>query len=88
MPLRTVIFIDGENFRNSLRQFSYRSDPPHPNNQFYRLEERHFIWRDFFRGVIEQFGAATGLEYQLIRVGPFEPEDCQYRKSRLRYHDG
>lgn len=66
--LRTVIFIDGENFRNNLRNFSYQSTPPHPTNPYYRLEENHFHWKQFFQGIIKEFDNTTGWEHQLIRV--------------------
>ena len=66
--LKTIIAVDGENFRNALRQFNFRSNPPHPNNQEYRLEEHHFLWRDFFRGVIDRFNERTGWDHRLVRV--------------------
>jgi uncharacterized LabA/DUF88 family protein len=66
--LRTVIFIDGENFRNNLRNFSYQSTPPHPTNPYFQLEERHFHWKQFFDGIIKEFNDATGWEHQLLRV--------------------
>ena len=34
----------------------------------YRLEERHFDWESFFRGVLEKFEKTTGWEHRLIRV--------------------
>lgn len=63
--LRTVIFIDGENFRNSLRSFSFQSDSSLPR---YSLEERHFMWREFFVDVLKKFQESTGYEYQFIRA--------------------
>ena len=63
--LRTVIFIDGENFRNSLRSFSFQSDP---SLSRYSLEEKHFLWRDFFLGVMKKFQESTGHEYQFVRA--------------------
>lgn len=69
MPtLRTVIFIDGANFRSNLRNFSFRSDPPHPDNPDYRLEERHFHWPEFFQAVIGKLDVRTGWRHQLIRA--------------------
>ena len=38
MALKTVVFVDGQNFRHNLRDFHFRSDPPHPSNPEYRLE--------------------------------------------------
>ena len=64
-PLRTVIFVDGQNFRSNLRQFSFRSGDEYPS---YQLEERHFHWREFFTGVIDKFNEATHLDHRLVRV--------------------
>jgi len=66
--LRTVIFIDGENFRNNLRNFSYQSTPSHPKHPYYQLEERHFHWKQFFQGIIKEFNTQTGWNHRLIRV--------------------
>ncbi len=65
MSLRTVIFVDGANFRGNLRDFTFSSSP---QRRPYRLEERHFDWRGFYGGVIEKFEALTKLNYRLIRV--------------------
>ena len=67
MALRTAIFVDGANFRGNLRNFQF-SAPDDPEGRTYRLEERHFNWKEFFGGVIAKFDAATGLEHQLVRV--------------------
>ena len=63
--LRTVVFIDGENFRNNLRHFAFVSNPA---LGAYRLEEKHFFWKAFFQGVINEFDKATSWTHQLIRV--------------------
>lgn len=63
--LRTVIFIDGENFRNNLRHFRFIGKPTLPE---YQLEERHFYWEQFFKGIIEEFDELTNWNHQLIRV--------------------
>jgi uncharacterized LabA/DUF88 family protein len=63
--LRTVIFIDGENFRNNLRHFIFVSNPTLGE---YRLEEKHFFWRKFFQGVLQEFDNTTGWQHQLVRV--------------------
>ena len=67
MPLRTVIFIDGQNFRNNLRNFQFQSNPPHPSGG-YRLEETHFNWTEFFKAVVRKFEETTGWDHQLVRV--------------------
>ena len=65
MPLRTVVFVDGANFRGNLRDFSFSSSP---HRRAYRLEERHFDWRGFYDGILGKFKELTQLDYQLIRV--------------------
>jgi uncharacterized LabA/DUF88 family protein len=66
--LRTVIFIDGENFRNNLRNFGYQSNPPHPTRPIFQLEEQHFLWSKFFPSIIKEFNLSTGWTHQLVRV--------------------
>ncbi len=66
MPLKTAIFVDGANFRSNLRDFSFTSNPT--DNRTYQLEERHFDWKSFYRGVLAKFDQATGWEHQLLRV--------------------
>lgn len=68
MALKTVIFVDGQNFRHNLRDFHFRSDPPHPNNPEYRLDEKHFRWQEFFQDALAKFDYVTGWEHQLVRV--------------------
>ncbi len=68
MPLKTVVFVDGQNFRHNLRDFHFRSNPPHPNNPEYRLDEKHFRWQDFFQDALNKFDHVTGWEHQLARV--------------------
>ena len=67
MPLKTAIFVDGANFRSNLRNFSFTSVYP-ADRHSYRLEERHFDWKNFYSGVLAKFDEATGWEHQLIRV--------------------
>ena len=67
MALKTAIFVDGANFRSNLRNFSFASGFP-IDRRTYQLEERHFDWKGFYRGVLEKFNEATGWEHQLIRV--------------------
>ena len=65
MVLRTVIFIDGQNFRSSLRNFRFQSDP---SVNPYRLEETHFNWTEFFKSVLNRFEETTSWEHRLVRV--------------------
>lgn len=68
MSLRTVIFVDGQNFKSNLQEFSYRSDNANVRYPEYRLDEKHFDWNKFFLGVVEKFNQATHLEHTLIRA--------------------
>ena len=67
MPLMTAIFVDGANFRGNLQNFSFTSSDS-TDDRTYQLEERHFDWKSFYRGVLAKFDQATGWEHQLIRV--------------------
>ena len=67
MSLRTAIFVDGANFRANLRDFSFMSADP-MDERTYQLEERHFDWKSFYRGMLAKFDQATGWEHRLIRV--------------------
>lgn len=69
-PLRTVMLIDGRNFKYNLGAFQFQTkDTGKPDGEYpYRLDEKHFIWRNFFLGVIEKFKKATECEYRLVRV--------------------
>ena len=68
MALRTATFVDGANFRGNLRDFSFVSEPPHPDRPGYRLEEHHFDWKSFYDGMLQKFNEVTGWEHQLLRV--------------------
>ena len=67
MPLKTAVFVDGANFRGNLRDFSFTSSDP-TDERTYQLEERHFDWKSFYKGVLAKFEQTTGWEHQLIRV--------------------
>jgi len=69
-PLRTVMFIDGRNFKYNLGAFQFQSKATKKlgEERPYRLDEKHFSWRDFFLGVIDKFKKATEYEYRLVRV--------------------
>lgn len=68
MELRTVIFIDGRNFKYNLQAFRFHGTGDPDPRRFYRLDEKHFRWREFFGGVIEKFNRATGFTHRLLRV--------------------
>lgn len=88
-PLRTVMFVDGRNFKYNLGAFQFQSEDTKNLGQErpYRLDEKHFLWRDFFLGVIDKFKKATEYEYRLVRVywynaetiRPFETNKNQIR---------
>ena len=68
MGLRTVIFIDGQNFRKNLLEFSFQSDDPDVRYPVYRLDEKHFLWRDLFLALLKRFDEATLLDHTLVRA--------------------
>lgn len=64
--LKTVIFIDGQNFKKDLQKFRFKAtghDLPE-----YRLDEKHFLWEEFFRHAIDKFSSQTNIPHRLIRV--------------------
>jgi uncharacterized LabA/DUF88 family protein len=84
-PLKTVIFVDGRNFKSNLQAFHFYSSDPTSRwrTKYYALDEKHFNWYSFFQGVLKKFNESTGYEYRLIRVywynaasiRPYEPND-------------
>lgn len=64
-PLRTVVFVDGQNFKKNLQEYQFETDPELGP---YRLQERHFLWRDFFQGVVGWFQDRTRTPHRLVRV--------------------
>jgi len=64
-PLRTVVFVDGQNFRKNLQAFSFQA-PGSP--QRYKLDEKHFRWREFFADVVAWFAKETSYEHRLVRA--------------------
>jgi uncharacterized LabA/DUF88 family protein len=63
--LRTVVFVDGQNFRKNLQAFSFKTpDYPRP----YRLDEKHFRWREFFTDMVAWFSRETGMQHRLLRA--------------------
>lgn len=69
-PLRTVMFIDGRNFKYNIGAFQFQSseESDENKNRSYRLDEKHFLWQDFFLGIIQKFNTATKHEHRLVRV--------------------
>jgi uncharacterized LabA/DUF88 family protein len=82
-PLKTVIFIDGNNFNRNLRAFRFYSRDRTSQYHLYpfRLDEKHFDWKLFFGDVLKKYQTDTQYDYRLIRVywyyaasiRPFEP---------------
>ena len=68
MSSRTVIFVNGQNFRHNLRDFKFMSDPPHPHHNEYRLDEKHFKWESFFKDSLAKFDEVVGEKHELVRV--------------------
>lgn len=68
MPLKTVIFIDGQNFKKNLQEFSFTSQKPGVRRPTYVLDEKHFEWNRFFLSVVKQFNEATHLRHTLARA--------------------
>lgn len=64
-PLRTVVFVDGQNFRKNLQTFSFQT----PGSQRpFKLDEKHFRWREFFADMVAWFTDATGVPHRLLRA--------------------
>ena len=66
-PLRTVLFIDGRNFKYNLQAFRFLPSEGE-SNRYYALDEKHFLWQNFFLGIIEKFNNTTKYEHRLVRV--------------------
>jgi len=92
-PLQTVVFIDGRNFRYNLQAFRFHGAGGPDPDRYYRLDEKHFLWRDFFLGILAKFNEATGLTHRLMRVywysaesmRPFQVSDRLVNKVLNRY---
>jgi uncharacterized LabA/DUF88 family protein len=81
--LKTVIFVDGQNFRKNLQAFAFHSDPPHPSGRSFKLDEKHFFWGAFFQDVVRKFNSATGFTHRLVRVYWYNAADITpYRPYR------
>ncbi len=64
-PLRTAVFVDGQNFHKNLRSFSFETDPARGP---YSLDEKHFDWDLFFAEMIDHFDRLVGYPHRLLRV--------------------
>ncbi len=64
--LKTVIFIDGQNFKKDLQKFRFKAAGH--NLPEYRLDEKHFLWEDFFRQAISVLSDQTRIPHRLLRV--------------------
>ena len=67
-PLKTVIFVDGRNFKYSLQAFRFQAEGAPNTGRYYRLDEKHFHWREFFLGVVNKFAVSTGFPHRLVRA--------------------
>ncbi|MCY4365872.1 MAG: NYN domain-containing protein [Chloroflexi bacterium] len=93
MALKTVIFIDGQNFKKNLQEFSFKSEKPNVRYPLYTLDEKHFEWNKFFRRVIEKFNEQTHLKHTLMRaywynaetITPFQKNDSWIRSILTKY---
>lgn len=74
--LRTVMFIDGRNFKYNLDAFRFVSkrkqgkadESGGDQDRYYALNEKHFNWQPFFEGIMNKYDKATGWEHRLVRV--------------------
>lgn len=90
--LRTVVFVDGQNFKKNLQEFSFKSSEEDKN---YKLDEKHFNWRPFFKEVLSKFNVATGYEHRLLRaywynaesITPFKENTKLVFKIFMKYKD-
>ncbi len=64
--LKTVVFIDGQNFKNDLQKFRFKATGQ--NLPEYRLDEKHFLWESFFQNAIDILSRRTRTPHRLVRV--------------------
>ena len=78
-PLRTVLFIDGRNFKYNLRAFQFQSleEVEKGEGRYYSLDEKHFLWQEFFLGILEKFNKTTNFAYRLVRVYWYNAESMR-----------
>ena len=60
--LKTVMFIDGQNFSYNLNAFRFY--PKKDSNQYFALQEKHFNWEPFFKGIVSKFNRAFDLKHR------------------------
>lgn len=91
--LKTVVFIDGQNFKNDLQKFRFKAQGH--NLPEYRLDEKHFLWENFFQCAIEALSLRTKTSHRLVRVywyntqttTPYHRHDRAIRKILENYRD-
>lgn len=66
---RTVVFVDGQNFKKNLRTFAFGANLPQ-----YRLDEKHFDWQRFFTNLIAKFDHGN-VVHTLLRVYWYNADD-------------
>jgi len=59
------VFVDGQNFCKNLQAFSFQVTGA---GKVFRLDEKHFRWREFFADVVAWFAKETATEHRLVRA--------------------
>lgn len=75
---RTVVFVDGQNFRKNLQTFAFRTGQ---NQREYRLDEKHFDWQPFFADLVAKFDN-TNVTHSLMRVYWYNADDVTSWRER------
>lgn len=85
-PLKTVIFIDGRNLKYNLYAFKFQAPDESKGGKIgiYSLDEKHFLWEEFFRGVINKFNESLGLDHRLMRVYWYHADKMRPFENRPR----
>ena len=90
IPVGTVIFVDGWNFKRNLQEFAFISDK---EQRAFRLDEKHFHWSEFFKDMIVKVSNSTGIRHHLLRtywhyaesITPFFVNDQMIEKALSDY---
>ncbi|MDI6760721.1 MAG: NYN domain-containing protein, partial [Candidatus Brocadiaceae bacterium] len=61
-------FVDGWNFKKNLQEFRYPSTRQDVRFPEFWLDEKHFDWAKFFKGVINKFNIETQRTHLLVRA--------------------